>query len=253
MPDPLVLALVGLAVGPLLGVLVDRAVEREPLEAHHRCRSCRASLGARSLVPVVSWFGTCPGCANHPGWRYPAVDVATAASLAVVGARFGIGWPALAYGLLCAVLVVLSVIDLETHLLPNVITYPAFVVGLAVIVVLSVTHGYAGGITSALTGAVFAFALLLFFHVLQPRGMGLGDVKLAPTLGLFLGWLYASPVTAVVLVLYAVLAASLGGGLVGLAVNLARRRRMEIPFGPALALGTVVVIALSPALVGPAG
>lgn len=248
----LALALVGLALGPLLGVVVDRAVEREPLRPEHRCPSCRASLGPRALVPVLGWATRCGGCAGRPAWRYPVVDLATAASFAVVGARFGFGWPTLAYAALCAVLVVLSVIDLETHLLPNVITYPALLGGLALVVVLSAVLGTPDHLSSAVVGAVTAFALLLAFHVIRPAGMGLGDVKLAPTLGLFLGWLYNSPLTAVSLVLYAILVASLGGGVIGLAVNAVRRRREEVPFGPALALGTLLVIAVSPSLV-PAG
>jgi leader peptidase (prepilin peptidase) / N-methyltransferase len=245
----IVLAALGLLVGPALGVVVDRAVERERLRPHHRCTGCRSALGRASLVPVVSWFRRCSSCGRHPGWRYPATDVATAASLALVGGRFGLGWPAVAYAGFAAVLVVLSIIDLETHLLPNVITYPAFLAGLAMAVGAGVVSGDAGRIPAALVGGASAFVLLFVLHVIRPAGMGLGDVKLAPTLGLALGWLHGDPWLAVSLVLYALLLASLGGGLVGLAVNALRRRREEIPFGPALALGTLVIIAVSPSLV----
>jgi leader peptidase (prepilin peptidase) / N-methyltransferase len=141
---------------------------------------------------------------------------------------------------------VLSVIDLETHLLPNVITYPAFLAGLVLAVALGGLAGRGDHVASALVGGVSAFVLLLVLHIARPDGMGLGDVKLAPTLGLALGWLHADPWLAVTLVLYALLLASVGGGLVGLAVNAVRRRRDEIPFGPALAFGTLVVIAASP-------
>lgn len=244
-----VFALVGLVLGPFLGVVVDRAVERERLRPHHRCTGCRADLGARSLIPVVSWFGACPRCERHPGWRYPLTDLAAAVAFGVVGFRFGFGWPAIAYAALAAVLVVLSVIDVETHLLPNVITYPAFLGGLGLIVVLSLALGHGGHLPSALIGGFTAFALLLVLHVILPAGMGLGDVKLAPTLGLFLGWMYDSPLTAVSLVLYALLIASAGGGLVGLAVNTLRRRRGEFPFGPALAAATLTVIGAAPTFV----
>jgi leader peptidase (prepilin peptidase) / N-methyltransferase len=244
-----VLGFVGLLLGPLLGVVVDRAVDREPLRAEHRCRVCRASLGPASLVPILHWFRRCGSCGAHPGWRYPVTDLATAASFVLVGARFEVGWPTVAYAALAAVLVVLSVIDLETHLLPNVLTYPAFVVGLVLVLGLSVAFGYTAGIVSALVGALTAFVLLLGFHLVHPAGMGMGDVKLAPTLGLFLGWLYDSPLTAVSLVLYTLFVASLGGALVGLTINTVRRRREEIPFGPALAIGTLLIIAVSPALV----
>lgn len=242
-------AVVGLGIGPALGVVVDRAVGRERLRPSHRCTSCRGELGWRSLVPIRSWFDRCPSCRRHPGWRYPATDVATAATLAVVAARFGWGWPAAAYAALAAVLVVLSVIDLETHLLPNVITYPALLATVAVVVVGGGLAGHADRIPGALVGGISAFGLLFALHVIRPDGMGMGDVKLAPTLGVALGWLHGDPLLAVTLVLYALLVASLGGGLVGLAVNAVRRRRDEIPFGPALAMGTLLVIAVSPSLI----
>lgn len=249
MSATLVLAVAGLVLGPALGVVVDRAVERELLRPHQRCTRCRAGLGPASLLPLVSWFRRCGACGRRPGWRYPVTDLAAAGSLAVVGARFGLGWPVLAYAAFAAVLVVLSVIDLETHLLPDVLTYPAFAGGLALAVALGVVAGRGDHVTSALVGGVSAFVLLFVLHVIRPEGMGMGDVKLAPTLGLALGWLHADPLLAVTLVLYALLLASLGGGLVGLAVNVVRRRREEVPFGPALALGTLVVIAASPVIV----
>lgn len=249
MTPALVLGLIGLLVGPALGVVVDRAVERERLRPQHRCTRCRAVQGPVSLVPVVGWFRRCGRCGRHPGWRYPLTDLAAAGSLALVGARFGLGGPVIAYAGFAAVLVVLSVIDLETHLLPNVITYPAFLAGLATSLALGVATGNGDHATGALVGGISAFVLLFVLHVIRPDGMGLGDVKLAPTLGLALGWLHADPLLAVTLVLYALLLASVGGGLVGLAVNLVRRRREEVPFGPALALGTLVVIAASRSLV----
>ena len=244
-----VLALLGLVLGPSLGVIVDRAVERERLKPLHRCTSCRSDLGPASLLPLVSWFRRCAGCGRHPGWRYPGTDLGAAAALALVGAALGLRGATIGYAAFALVLVVLSVIDLETHLLPNVITYPAFLGGLVLVVVGAVCYGSPERIVSALVGGVSAFVLLFLLHVIRPAGMGMGDVKLAPTLGLALGWLYGNSWLAVSLVLYALLVASLGGGLIGLAVNVVRRRREEIPFGPALAAGTLAILALSPVFV----
>jgi leader peptidase (prepilin peptidase) / N-methyltransferase len=246
-----VLGLVGLLVGPVLGVIVDRAVQRERLQPHHRCTACRSPMGGRSMVPVLSWFGRCAACGRHPGWRYPVTDLAAVGALAVVGGRFGFDWPTVAYAALAAVLVVLSVIDVETHLLPDVITFPALLGGLALVVALSVAGGTTDRIPGALVGAATAFGILLVLHVAMPAGLGFGDVKLAPTLGLFIGWLYPSLLTGVSLVLYTLLIASAAGGLLGVAVNLVRRRRAEFPFGPALAGATMTVIAFAPRLVPP--
>lgn len=199
------------------------------------------------MLPLRSWFTPCVGCGRRPGSRHPVTDVSAAAALGLVGARFGFSAEAAVYAGLAAVLVVLSVIDLETHLLPNVITYPAFVVGLVAVVVLSPFLDRVDGVVSALVGAVVAFVIMLVFHVVNPAGLGLGDVKLAPTLGLFLGWLSPSPLTAVSLVLYAVMIGAAGIGILGMTLRLLGRRVPEVPFGPGLVVGTLAVIAATSA------
>ena len=228
----------------MLAVVVDRAVGRERLWAEHRCVRCRHGLGVASLAPLRSWFASCAHCGRRPGWRYPLTDLSAAAAFALVGARFGFTGETVIYGALAAVLVILAVIDLETHLLPNVITYPTFVVGLVVVLVTSPLLGRVDHLASALVGGAVAFTIMLVFHVISPAGLGLGDVKLAPTLGLFLGWLTTSPLTAVNLVLYAVVIGSAGVGIIGLAAKRIRGIK-EVPFGPGLVVGTLTIIAVS--------
>ncbi len=243
----LALGLVGLLVGPLLGIVVDRAVERERLVLSHRCQQCSADLGALSVVPVLHWFQKCSADPEHRNWRYPLVDVATAATFSLAAWRFGTGWMLLPYLGFFAVMVVLSVIDIETHLLVNILTYPAFAVGLFAVLTMSGPQGYEAGIWPALIGAlVFGGAILLAF-VVYPPGMGLGDAKLAPTLGLFLGWLTTSPLLAARLALYALIAGLLGAGLVGLGLRGLKvlGAKAEIPMGPGLVVGTILVVALS--------
>ncbi|MDA3038581.1 MAG: A24 family peptidase [Actinomycetota bacterium] len=183
----LLLFVFGLVIGPLLGVVVDRAVDRERLVAEHRCPSCRASLGAAALIPLRHWFLRCPDDETHRQHRYWLVDFTAAAAFATAGLRFGWSWELAPYLGLFAALVVMSVIDLETHLLLNILTYPALFAGIFVILLLSGPTGTEARIWPAIVGGAVYGGVLGAAFLVYPPGLGLGDVKLAPTLGLFLG------------------------------------------------------------------
>lgn len=243
------LAMTGLLIGPLLGVVVDRAVERIPLAPEQRCRRCQAGLGLRSLC-LLHWRQYCWSCHGHKGMRYMWVDLATAIGFATVGWRFGADWRLGPYLGLLAVLVVLSAIDIETHLLPNVVIWPSIWVTLFLVLVMTGELKSGDGIYAALAGGATFAGFIGGAHLVSERGMGRGDVKLSLLLGLFVGWLQPDVLTSVRLVLYAIFIALLGGGIGGMAYNTVRRRgRAEIPFGPALASGAIVVIVISPHLV----
>lgn len=243
----LALGLLGIVLGPFLGIIVDRAVERERPEPEHRCQVCGHGFGIRSLIPVASWFGRCPTDPGHRNLRYPLTDIATAVTFAVAGMRFGWTWQLAPYLILFAALVVMSVIDAETHLLLDILTGPSLAIGLFLVLVLSGANDYSAGVWPAMTGAaVFGVFMFLAYRV-YPPGLGFGDVKLAPTLGLFLGWLSTNPLGAVVLVIYAILFANLGAAIVGFVLRAIKKsgRGAEIPLGPFLTLGTVVLIVMS--------
>ena len=191
------LGLFGVVVGPWLGILADRAPERSRPRIEHRCPRCRHGWGHRSLVPLIDWRGQCGNCGGSKGLRYLLVDVASMASFMAVGWRFGADWRLVPYLMLAAVLVVLSVIDLETHLLPNVIVGPAIASGLFGVLVLSGELDYQEGIFPALLGATVFGALTGLVHVVHEPGMGFGDVKLSLLLGLFVGWLHPELLVAV--------------------------------------------------------
>jgi prepilin signal peptidase PulO-like enzyme (type II secretory pathway) len=101
----------------------------------------------------------------------------------------------------------------------------------------------------AIAGGAFYFVFLLVVHLIIPRGMGFGDVKLAAVMGLYVGWLAPSVIGAISLTLYAMMIGFLIGSLAGLVVFAFRRKSRAIPFGPFLAFGTVVVIIFSQQLV----
>lgn len=235
---PLLLAAVGLVLGPLVGLVVDRAVEREAPEAFLRCAVCQTNLGSRSLLPLQAWLRPCSQ--GHRQWRYMAVDAAIVVLFALAGFRFGASWQLVPYLAFFALLVAMSVIDSETKLLLNILTYPTFFLGLFVVLALSGPNGFETGIIPALLGAGVYGGFLLLTHVIYPDGMGLGDVKLAPSLGLFVGWMTDDVVLAVQLVLVASIIGMLSGGISG--ILLKRNRKAEVPLGPFIAFGAVVII-----------
>jgi len=150
----------------------------------------------------------------------------------------GLGWAVPAYLALAFVCLVLAVIDAATRLLPNRITYPAFPVVAGLLTVASLGLGDLGRLGRGLLAAVAVGGFFLVLALVSPRGMGRGDVKLAPTLGLALGWLSWGTVAV------GVFAAFLLGGLAGLAgmVALGLSRKSLLPFGPWLVAGALLAV-----------
>lgn len=228
-------ALGGLLVGSFLNVVAWRLPRGGSLVAPgSHCPRCEAPVRPYDNVPVVSWLllrGRCRDCRVAIPWRYPLVEAVTALLAAgVVLSSDGLR-DVLVGLLLVALLVPISLIDLDHRIVPNRLTGPGAVCALAI--------GLAtdpGGVPEQLGAGAAAGGFLLLAALARPGGMGMGDVKLAGMLGLFLGW-------EVGVALFVSLVA---GALVG-AVVIARRgvaegRRTAIPFGPFLALGGLVAL-----------
>ncbi len=185
--------------------------------------------------------------------RYLACDLVILGTFIALGYRFESA-PALlvlTYLLLAAVLVAVSAIDIAVHRLPDRIVLPALGVGVVLVVAESLRAGHPQRIAYALTGLGIYFGILLVFHLISPRGMGFGDVKLAAVMGLGLGWLAASYATVFVLVLWALGLGAVAASVLGILLIAVQgmNRRTEIPFGPYLAFGTLTVVLLTPHLV----
>ncbi|MBX3286634.1 MAG: prepilin peptidase [Actinobacteria bacterium] len=253
MSTPLLLTMLGvygLIVGSFVNVVIVRVPSEESiLHPRSKCPLCQTPIALRDNVPVLSWVllrGRCRTCREPIPVGYPLVELSNAVLWALAGVRFGAGWEVVPFAVLFSVLLALTVIDLELYLLPNAITYPAAIVSVLVIppLALVATDTPRNHIVGALIGAVaYAGGLLLVLVLYELRtkrqGMGMGDVKLAVTLGLWLGYLHP------ILVLYGLLAASIVGLVVGAGILLVRRESRPYPFGPWLALGTVVTILAS--------
>ncbi len=230
----IVLAAVGgLMVGSFLNVVALRLPRGEPFgRSRSRCPSCGAQLRAIDNVPVVSWLalrGRCHHCGAPISVRYPLVELATGGLYVAVVATQDDAVRIVLGLLLVTALVPIALIDLDYRIIPNRITGPAAVAAVIAIAVLD-TDFLPEALIAAVAGGGFFFIAV----VLYPRGMGLGDVKLAGMLGLYLGRAVAP----------AILIALVCGVVVGAAI-IARKgakegRKTAVPFGPFLAVGGIV-------------
>ncbi|HWM35188.1 MAG TPA: prepilin peptidase [Pseudolysinimonas sp.] len=242
--------LLGLAIGSFLNVVVYRVPAGRSLTPDSACPHCGTAIRKRDNIPVLSWVllrGRCRGCSQPISPRYPLVEAGTAVAFLFVTARFG---PALvgaasvpdavaaaseliAFLALTAVSIALALIDLDTRTLPNVIVVPALLTGVVLLGVAGALRGDWAAILQAAAGGAGLFVFYLILALVKPGGMGMGDVKLAAVLGLYLGFLGWGNL------LVGAFAAFVFGGVFGLALILIRRARRTtaIPFGPWMILG----------------
>ncbi|HEY4152292.1 MAG TPA: prepilin peptidase [Pseudolysinimonas sp.] len=244
----------GLAIGSFLNVVVYRIpAGMSVVHPRSACPNCGHEITPRDNVPLLSWLllrGKCRECAEPISKRYPLVELAGAAAFVVVGL-----WAApaiaaapngllalaavlrlLAFLYLAAISVALTIIDIETHKLPNAIVLPGYAVGVALLGTAALLEGDLVGLGRMAAGAGILFGFYFLLAFISPRGMGMGDVKLAGVLGLFLGSLG-----------WGQLAVGAGagfvlGGLFSIILLITKRvgRKGGIPFGPWMLLGAWV-------------
>jgi leader peptidase (prepilin peptidase)/N-methyltransferase len=179
--------------------------------------------------------------------RYPLVEAATAGLFAGVAARIGFSWTLPAYLVLAAGLLALACTDMEHLLLPKRIVYPVLgLVGTLLGVAAAITGHWHNLFVAVISGAVW-FAIFFAMNFISPRALGFGDVRLAPVLGLALGWL------GIRYVLLGFFAANLIGAIIGIALIASKRmsRQEQIPYGVFLAVGTLLAIFAGPELLRP--
>ncbi|MEY2620058.1 MAG: putative type 4 prepilin-like protein leader peptide processing enzyme [Pseudomonadota bacterium] len=259
----LVAALLGLAVGSFLNVVIyrlPRMLERQwaQEEAHQAgqapeqaptynlvhppsaCTHCGHPLAAWENLPVLSWLllrGRCSACHGRISLRYPAVELATAALFVYAAWRWGPTPAAAAWAGFGATLLALALIDWDTTLLPDSLTLPLLWAGLV-----AAALGWSGTpLAEAFWGAVAGYLTLwsvyhAFLRLTGKQGMGFGDFKLFAALGAWLGWQALIPV---------ILLASITGAGVGITMKLtgSLREGGYVPFGPFLALGGLAAMA----------
>ncbi len=235
------LGLIGAAVGSFLNVVTYRLPRGESLVSPgSRCPSCDTQIRPWDNVPVLSWLflrGRCRHCGERISARYPVIEGLTAAVFLAVAVVRGVDARLVLELPFAAMLIAVAAIDLERQLIPNKVLLPA-----AVYAVVAAALVATGDLPELLIAGAAAFLALLLVALAHPAGMGMGDVKLAGVMGLYLGAAVAP----------ALLVAFLAGSLVGLGVMLRHgpeARKKGVPFGPFLALGGVVGLLAGPELV----
>ena len=222
----------GLAIGSFLNVVAARVpLKRSIVRPGSACMSCGQEVAWYDNVPVASYLalrGRCRGCGTSIGAVYPAVELLTALLIAASFLAFGWSGKSFVAAFFCAVLVTVSATDLSHRIIPNVIVLPAAAIVLVAQTALDPSAEWALG--------AFGASLFLFLAALAyPKGMGMGDVKLALLLGAMLG-------RTVPVGLMLGMVAALVPSFVLLARHGSAARKMGIPFAPFLALGAVVAL-----------
>ncbi len=236
------LGLLGLCVGSFLNVVAYRVPRKLPLAMDRsKCAHCSTEIKPFDLIPVFSWLilrGKCRSCHEKIHWRYPLVELVTCLAWVLVGAEFGFNWDTPAYLVFVSGLIAISSVDFEMYIIPNRIVYPTGFACLALLTLAAaMTHDW-HSYKMALLGSLCAWSFLLVVHLISPRGMGFGDVRLSAVIGLMLGWIDLMRVVVGLFFGFA-LGAFIGVGLIALRIA---TRKTAIPFGPFLAMGAFLAL-----------
>jgi leader peptidase (prepilin peptidase) / N-methyltransferase len=242
----LLLSVFGALIGSFLNVCIYRIPRDQSIVwPSSRCPSCGNPIKSYDNIPIFSYFlllrGRCRSCKKKISARYPLVEALNAFFYLLVFWRFGLEWRSVIYGIFCSALIVITFIDLDFQIIPDRITLPGIPVGLVAGSFLlpdpflrATELGYMSSLIGAACGFGFFYAVaFLSLRILKKEGMGGGDIKMMAMVGGFLGW------KAVLLTTFL---GSLCGAIVGLGLMAfkGKEKGSLIPFGPFLALGSLV-------------
>src|SRR5262245_53368289 len=237
-------AVVGAIVGSFLNVCIYRLPRGgSVVSPGSTCPHCGHVLSWFENVPVLSYIallGRCRSCAKRISWQYPIVELVTVAVFTLCWWYYGPGWLLVSRLVFFCALIVLFAIDLEHHLLPNVITLPGIVIGF--VLSFFTEPGWVASLIGLILGGIALWAVAEGYYLLRhEEGLGMGDVKMLSMIGAFVGW----KLTVITLLL-----ASLSGSVIGIGLIVTGRGTMKyaLPFGTFLALGAAAAASIGPDL-----
>jgi len=229
----------GLCIGSFLNVCIYRLpASKSIVHPRSMCSNCGTLIAAYDNIPVLSYLwlkGRCRHCRIKISMRYPIVELLGGLFALATYFKFGLTIEALVYYLFFAALLVVTFIDLDHRIIPNVITLPGIPIGFAASFALPTTT-YKEALLGILIGGGSLFLVAWIYSLITKKeGMGGGDIKLLAMMGAIVGWQG---------VLFTIFLASLVGTLAGLAVILQSRSGMKlaVPFGPFLSIGSITYI-----------
>ncbi|MGH2768838.1 MAG: prepilin peptidase [Actinomycetota bacterium] len=242
--------LLGTAFGSFANLVIYRvAPPPSATRAASVCPACGAPAAWFERLPLISYailLGRCRHCGDRISPRYPLVELIVGAAWAAVALRVRLRPELPAFLAFATVLVILSVIDLLHHRLPNRILGPAGVVAVILLGSAAAVEGEWGRLAAGALGAASYGALMWILVLVAPGQMGAGDAKFAAYLGLHLGWLGAGEVVA------GALLAFFTGAVTGLLLLIAGRKGWKdfVPFGPFMAAGALIPVLLGDVAAG---
>jgi len=238
----IIIFVIGAVIGSFLNVCIYRVPRNlSIISPASRCPSCNMPIKPYDNIPFLSYIllgGKCRGCKAGISFRYPLVELLNAALFVCVVWRFGFAWYTVIYGVLCSALVVITFIDLDFQIIPDAITLPGILIGIVAGSLLmpdpfirNSLLGFKASVIGLLAGGGLFYAIA----VLSRGGMGGGDIKMMAMVGALMGWKS---------VLLTIFLGSLTGAVFGifLMISKGKGRKTKIPFGPFLALGTVITL-----------
>jgi leader peptidase (prepilin peptidase)/N-methyltransferase len=235
-------AIVGLLVGSFLNVVIWRVPRNESVVSpRSRCPQCGHEIRGRDNVPIVSWLllrARCRDCGAHVSARYPLVELATAVLFGLLAWHFGLHVVLIAYLYLAAIGVALALIDIDLHKLPDALTLPSYPVAAVLLTAGALSAHEPFNLARAAIGGAVLFVLYAVLWFVYPKGMGLGDVKLAGVLGMYLGFLGWGTLAVGAFFGFAL------GGVIGVTLMATGRatRKSKIPFGPFMLAGALAAV-----------
>jgi len=236
----------GMVVGSFLNVCIYRVPAQESIiRPASRCPTCHAAIRWYQNIPVLSFLalrGRCRSCGEPISWRYPLVEALTGLLFFIIFYRFGLQGFVPVLWLFAALLVVITFIDLDHQIIPDVISLPGIVVGFASSFFIPWVT-WSQSLLGILLGGGSLYLVALIYQLLTKKeGMGGGDIKLLAMIGAFLGWKAVLPV---------IFFSSVIGTAVGLPLMLIKKAdgKLAIPFGPFLSVGALVYLLWGPPLI----
>ena len=235
----------GTCVGSFLNVCIYRLPESKSI-VHPRsmCPSCGTLIASYDNIPIVSYMvlrGKCRHCAARISFRYPVIELISGIFAVGVFLKYGSSVEALIYYIFIATLLVITFIDIDHQIIPDVISLPGIPIFFAASFALPDVTLVDSTLGILIGGGSLWIVAQLYYVLTRKEGMGGGDIKLLAMMGAIIGWEG---------VLFTIFAASAIGTVVGMLVMLKTRTSMKlkVPFGPFLAIGAIAYIFLGPQL-----
>ncbi len=236
----------GCCIGSFLNVCIYRLPQDLSIVTPRSfCPNCRALIRAHDNIPLLSFFllrGKCRNCGAKISWRYPLVEILTGGLAWGLFLKFGLSFPFYSFFLLTAALIVVTFVDLDHRIIPDVISLPGIGIGFF-LALIGPTLTIKDSLIGLAVGGGSLWAVAFGYEAITKReGMGMGDVKLLAMIGAWLGWKA---------VIFTIFFASFAGTLIGgLAMVIQRQgRHYAVPFGPFLAFGALVYIFWGPEII----